>query len=101
MGAFRKFYIVWIVFCISGFVISPAVGHNPNRVYEFFVMLGWIIFPLILLMLYRFFSLCEIKFLYIALLLLLYYPIASILYYMFYYHNSFYVTLYIFLSLFK
>ncbi len=35
MGAFRKFYIVWVVFCISGFVISPAVGHNPNRVYEF------------------------------------------------------------------
>ncbi|XAK37011.1 hypothetical protein AAID93_05075 [Campylobacter coli] len=36
MGVFRKFYIVWVVFCISGFAISPAVGHNPNRVYEFF-----------------------------------------------------------------
>ena len=28
-----------------GWFISPIVGHNPDRVEEFFIMLGWIVFP--------------------------------------------------------
>lgn len=45
MQILKILYICWIVLCVVGWLISPLVGHNPDRIKEFFIMLGWIAFP--------------------------------------------------------
>ncbi|MCW1604280.1 hypothetical protein OLU59_02125 [Campylobacter jejuni] len=36
MRILKILYICWIILCVVGWFISPIVGHNPNRVEEFF-----------------------------------------------------------------
>ncbi|ENT7260147.1 hypothetical protein ACJP9E_001776 [Campylobacter jejuni] len=54
MRILKILYICWIILCVVGWFISPIVGHNPNRVEEFFIMLGWIVFPLMIANLWLF-----------------------------------------------
>lgn len=79
MQKLKILYICWVVFCIFLWIISPLVAHNPDMTEEFFIMVGWIILPLLIFILYRFFRTRKRKFVYIALLLLLYYPLAYVL----------------------
>ncbi|HAA2076693.1 TPA_asm: hypothetical protein GD894_08280 [Campylobacter coli] len=83
MRILKILYICWIILCVVGWFISPIVGHNPNRVEEFFIMLGWIVFPLMIANLWLFGITRIKKYLIRFLLLLLYCPLAILLYLIF------------------
>ncbi|ARJ56690.1 hypothetical protein CCUN_1093 [Campylobacter cuniculorum DSM 23162 = LMG 24588] len=80
MKILKILYICWIILCVVGWFISPIVGHNPDRVYEFFVMLGWIVFPPMIANLWLFGITRIKKYLIRFFLLLLYYPVAFIIF---------------------
>ncbi len=80
MRVLKLLYITYIIIFLVGFLISPLIAHNPNRVVEFFIMLGWIILPLIVANLWLFGITRIKKYLIRFLLLSLYYPLAFVLF---------------------
>ncbi|ECK7598410.1 hypothetical protein FRQ50_08600 [Campylobacter jejuni] len=80
MRILKILYICWIILCVVGWFISPIVGHNPNRVEEFFIMLDWIVFPLMIANLWLFGITRIKKYLRNFLILFLYYPLAFALF---------------------
>ena len=80
MKTFKILYVCWIIFFITGWFISPIIGHNPNRVEEFFIMLGWIIFPPIAVNLWFFATKRDKKYLRNFLIFFSYYPLGYIVY---------------------
>ncbi|OBV29176.1 hypothetical protein BKN38_04200 [Helicobacter sp. CLO-3] len=80
MKVFKILYIFWVILFIFAWILSPVIGHNPNRLKEFFIAVGWIILPLIVLNLWLFFMIEDKKYLKRFFLLLLYYPLALILF---------------------
>ena len=76
----KVLYIIYIALWIVGFLISPLVGHNPDRVEEFFIMLGWIVLPPMVANLWLF-GITRVKqYLTNFLILFLYYPLAFVLF---------------------
>lgn len=79
MTLLKILYVFWVAFFAFLWFISPAIGHNPNRVDEFFVMLGVDIAPLLI------YSLCALaikrdkKYLIMFFILFSYYPLIIIL----------------------
>ena len=79
MIALKIIYVCWIAFFAFLWIISPAVVHNPDRVEEFFIMLGLDIAPLLI------YSLCALvikrnkRYLKMFFILLLYYPLGYII----------------------
>lgn len=45
MRILKILHICWMLFWVVAWLISPMIAHNPNRVEEFFIMLGLIAFP--------------------------------------------------------
>lgn len=45
MRILKGLYVCWVVVLVVGWFISPMIAHNPDRVEEFFIMLGLIVFP--------------------------------------------------------
>lgn len=80
MQFLKILYICWIVLCVVGWLISPLVGHNPDRIEEFFIMLGWIAFPPMVVNLWLFGITRVKKYLKVFSILLCYYPLAFILF---------------------
>ena len=80
MQILKKLYICWIVLCVMLWFISPIVGHNPDRVEDFFKVLGLIVLPPILFNLWFFAITGDKKYLKVFLILLCYYPSAFILF---------------------
>ncbi|TQR60605.1 hypothetical protein DMC01_04910 [Campylobacter troglodytis] len=80
MKTLNMLYLCWVIFCIIGWFISPIIGHNPNRVEEFFIMLGWIIFPPMIVNLWLFATKRNKKYLMMFCVLFLYYPLGYILF---------------------
>ncbi|TLD91452.1 hypothetical protein LS64_012020 [Helicobacter saguini] len=83
MKILKILYVCWVVFCIFGYIISPLIGHNPDRFEEFFIMMSWIILPLVVVNLWLFGITRVKKYLLRFFLLLLYYPLAVLLYLIF------------------
>ena len=79
MKTLNMLYLCWVIFCIIGWFISPIIGHNPNRVEEFFIMLGWIIFPPMIVNLWLFATNRNKKYLSNFLIFFSYYPFILIL----------------------
>ena len=108
MNTLKKIYIIWGMFWTIGLGIFVPTAHGFDSMdfVDFFILalqfiaIIWLP-PLLIFNIVYFVIKKERKYIINTLWILLYYPIALILYYMFYYNNSFYVTLYIFLSLFK
>lgn len=80
MKVFKILYIFWIILFIFAWILSPVIGHNPDRFKEFLIAVGWIILPLIVLNLWLFLMIEDKKYLKRFFLLLLYYPLAFILF---------------------
>lgn len=80
MDIIKILYTCWVTLCITGWIISPMIGHNPDRVKEFFIMLGFIAFPLMIANLFAFVTTWTKKYLKNFLILLCCYPLAFFLF---------------------
>lgn len=80
MKAFKILYIFWIILCIFVWMLAPVIAYHSDRFKDFLAMVGYMIFPLIVLNLWLFLIIGGKKYLIRFFLLLLYYPLAFILY---------------------
>ena len=76
-------YACWIAFWGFLWIISPMVAHNPNRIEEFFIMLGLDLVPLLVYSLFCLMIKRNKKYLIMFCVLLLYYPLAFVAEYIF------------------
>ncbi|EAK4456485.1 hypothetical protein CUT46_07220 [Campylobacter coli] len=83
MRILKILYICWIIFFIFAWIISPLIGHNPDRFKGFLIVIGWIILPPIVVNLWLFLITRIKKYLIRFLLLLLYCPLVILLYLIF------------------
>lgn len=81
MRILKGLYVCWILFWVVAWLISPMIAHNPNRIAEFFKMLGLIAFPAMVASLVLF-AIKRVKaHLIWFLVLLLCYPLGLILFF--------------------
>ena len=73
-------YACWIAFWGFLWIISPMVAHNPNRIEEFFIMLGLDLVPLLVYSLFCLMIKRNKKYLIMFCVLLLCYPLGYILF---------------------
>lgn len=81
MRILKGLYVCWVVVLVVGWFISPMIAHNPDRVEEFFIMLGLIVFPAMMANLVLFVIKRVKAHLIWFLVLLLSYPLGLILFF--------------------
>ncbi|RDU61574.1 hypothetical protein CQA53_09940 [Helicobacter didelphidarum] len=83
MKTLKILYICWIILFIFAWIISPYIGHNPDRFEEFLITMGLIILPLMIANLWLFGITRIKKYLIRFFYSILYYPLAILLYLIF------------------
>ncbi|TLD91885.1 hypothetical protein LS64_011230 [Helicobacter saguini] len=85
MKILKILYICWVVFWIFVWILLFLIGHNPDGLKSFLIVIAWIILPLLIFVFYHWLRTKKRKFFYISILLLLYYPISFIAYSIYYF----------------